>query len=235
MTSRFLQFVWEFILGFAGDRVSSCSGEVLFGCRTAVLSTCEWEPARRSCPLENECQLYVLIPIDCRNLNSGAHRFRKGCARFARCYARQHWEKIFRKRRLEYSWVAFTLISVPLLKFIFGLFLGLVIQFSQVQPCMGADSGQSCPTVAARVHACCEGKASCPCANNSQQTPTPVPAIPLSVDLKLNAPKARELDFLTLFFLPDFSDAMPGIVRFPESTIGFSGVPLAVAFCSFVI
>ncbi len=159
----------------------------------------------------------------------------KGGCPFCLVLRTQHREEFFRKRRLEYPRDTFTLMCVALLKFTVGLFLGLVIQLSQIQPCVAADSEQSCPTVAARVHTCCEGKVSCPCANNSQQAPTPAPAIPVSVDLKLNAPKARELDFITLFFLPDSSNAKPGIVRFPESTFGFLGVPLSVAFCSFVI
>ncbi|MEO8614134.1 MAG: hypothetical protein ABI600_03255 [Luteolibacter sp.] len=55
------------------------------------------------------------------------------------------------------------------------------------------------------------------------------------MDLKLSAPKARELDFLTLFFLTDSSETVPCIASFPESHCGFSGVPLSVAFCTFVI
>ena len=128
-----------------------------------------------------------------------------------------------------------TLIVVTLFKSIVGLFLGLVIQLSQVQPCAATDSKQACPTAVAQVHSCCEGKTSCPCANNSEQAPRPVPAIPVSVDLKLHAPKGRELDFLTLFFLPISPVAVPATASFTESSSGFAGVPLSVAFCNFVI
>lgn len=128
-----------------------------------------------------------------------------------------------------------TLITVTVLKSIVGLFLGLVIQLSQVQPCAAADSKLPCPSVAARVHDCCKGKASCPCMGKSEQAPMPVPAVPVSVDLKLNAPKARELDFLALFFLPEISEAVLATASIPESRSGFTGVPLSVAFCTFVI
>ena len=127
------------------------------------------------------------------------------------------------------------LTTVTVLKSIVGLFLGLVIQLSQVQPCAAMDSQLPCPSVAASVHDCCKGKSSCPCAGRSEQAPTPAPAVPVSVDLKLNAPKARELDFLSLFFLPEISEAVPATASFPESHSGFSGVPLSVAFCTFVI
>ena len=124
---------------------------------------------------------------------------------------------------------------MPLFKSIVGLFLGLVIQLSQVQPCSAGNFEPVCPNASAPVHSCCEGKPSCPCANNSHQVPKPVPALLASVDLKLNAPKARELDFLTQFSLYDSTEAMPCIASFAESNRGFLGVPLAVAFCSFVI
>ncbi|MEO5714904.1 MAG: hypothetical protein ABIT37_15605, partial [Luteolibacter sp.] len=91
---------------------------------------------------------------------------------------------------------------MTVLKSIVGLFLGLVIQLSQIQPCAAADSKLPCPNVAASVHDCCKSKMSCPCASKSEQAPTPAPAIPATADLKLDAPKLRELDFLALFFLP---------------------------------
>ena len=121
------------------------------------------------------------------------------------------------------------------LKSIVGLFLGLVIQLSQIQPCAAADTALSCPSVAAKVHDCCKGKSSCPCASKSERAPIPAPAIPAAVDLKLNVPKVREADFLALFFLPEISEAVPATASIPESHVGFSGVPLSVAFCTFVI
>jgi len=124
---------------------------------------------------------------------------------------------------------------VTVIKSIVGLFLGLVIQLSQIQPCAAADTKPACPSVAAGTHDCCGGKTSCPCANNSEQTPTPAPIIPAAADLKLSAPKARELDFLALLFLPEISEAVPATASIPESHVGFSGVPLSVAFCTFVI
>ena len=124
---------------------------------------------------------------------------------------------------------------MTVLKSIVGLFLGLVIQLSQVQPCSAADFKQPCPTVKAHSHSCCEGKTACPCASKSEQAPTPIPIAPASVDLKLNAPKLRELDFLTLFFLPEFSEAVPATASVSQSHNGFTGVPLSVAFCTFVI
>ena len=126
-------------------------------------------------------------------------------------------------------------MGVMTLKSIVGLFLGLVIQLSQVQACPATDSTPSCPAVAASAHDCCKEKTSCPCALESKKAPLPIPAAPAPVDLKLSAPKVRELDFLALFFLPKIPEAVPAIASFPESHVGFAGVPLSVAFCSFVI
>ena len=126
-------------------------------------------------------------------------------------------------------------MGVMILKSIVGLFLVLVIQLSQVQACPATESNPSCPAVAASAHDCCKEKTSCPCVSERKQAPQPIPAAPAPVDLKLSAPKVRELDFLALFFLPKISEAVPATASFPESHRGFTGVPLSVAFCSFVI
>jgi len=124
---------------------------------------------------------------------------------------------------------------VTVLKSIVGLFLGLVIQLSQIQPCAAAAPKLPCPNVAATVHDCCKGKSSCPCASQNEQAPSPAPVVPVLGDLKLNAPKLRELDFLALIFLPEISEVVPATAAIPESHVGFSGVSLSVAFCTFVI
>ncbi len=124
---------------------------------------------------------------------------------------------------------------MTVLKSIVGLFLGLVIQLSQVQPCQAAESKHSCPPASAHSRSCCEGKAACPCVSKGEQVPTPNPIAPPTVDLKLAAPKLREIDIFALFYLLEFSEAVPATASASESHSGFTGVPLSVAFCTFVI
>lgn len=83
---------------------------------------------------------------------------------------------------------------------------------------------------------CCGPAESCPCAKRSDPDRKPAPAIPAAVELKQ----------LVLSLLPD-SDPVTGIFAGPAGAAlvvearprchidHFAGVPLAVAFCSYLI
>ncbi len=116
---------------------------------------------------------------------------------------------------------------------IVALFLGLVIQFSQMPSCLAAESAKPCATQAHRV-CCCDGLESCPCAGNSDSNQKPTPAIPAAVDLKWlisNAPATHRPGAL----ISPPTDAVALTESFTESRSGFAGVPQSVAFCRFVI
>ena len=116
---------------------------------------------------------------------------------------------------------------------IVALFLGLVIQFSQVQSCLAAAPARPCATQAHGV-CCCDGMRSCPCAKENGRDPKPTPAIPAALDLKWlisNAPGT----YSPGASIPPTTDAVTLTESFTESRSGFAGVPLSVAFCRFVI
>lgn len=137
------------------------------------------------------------------------------------------------EKPLEYSCTGFTLRIVMNPKSIIALLMGLMIQLSQVPSCLASESTKTCGTQA-HPAGCCEGLESCPCAENSDSTPKPAPLIPAAVDLKWlipPAPAANECDPVASppADVPTFCDSST------ESRSGFAGVPLSVAFCSFVI
>jgi hypothetical protein len=114
-----------------------------------------------------------------------------------------------------------------------ALILGLVIQLSQMPSCWGGGISKSCATSAM---SCCGPTESCPCAKRSDPDRKPAPAIPPALELKQ----------LVLSALPD-SDPVAGLFAGtagvalvaearPRGHIDhFAGVPLAVAFCSYLI
>ena len=118
-------------------------------------------------------------------------------------------------------------------KSFFVLLVGLMIQLSHVPFCLATETTNPCG-MQAHPAGCCEGLESCPCAENNDSAPKPAPLIPAAVELKWLIPQApasndcdpvasRPADVVT------FSDSST------ESRNGFAGVPLSVAFCSFVI
>ena len=116
---------------------------------------------------------------------------------------------------------------------IVALFLGLLIQLSQVQSCLAAEPAKPCATKA-HPGCCCDGMRSCPCAKDSDQNQKPAPLIPAALDLKLlisKTPGTHGLDAL----IPPPAAAVVFTASSPKSRNGFAGVPLSVAFCRFVI
>lgn len=118
------------------------------------------------------------------------------------------------------------------LKSIIALFMGLVIQFSQVQASLAAGTAKSCGR--GESMSCCDGLKSCPCASEGDSDQKPAPLAPVAVDLKWLVSKPAEPQTLEALISPP-SDAVVPAATGPEFAGGYAGVPLSVAFCRFVI
>jgi hypothetical protein len=119
------------------------------------------------------------------------------------------------------------------LKPIIALFLGLLIQLSQVQLCSSDVAAPPCATVPDSM-ACCDGLKSCHCAKDSDSDQKPAPLAVAAVDLKLLLSKVPETPcFAALISPPD--DSVLGAASVSQVCGGYAGVPLSVAFCCFVI
>lgn len=116
---------------------------------------------------------------------------------------------------------------------IVALFLGLVIQFSQV-PTRAADQPANPCATQSIAMACCAGLEACPCVDDSAPGEKPAPAIPAGVNLKYSLATSSEDGNM---------EATPSSLLASISVLesqtdirsGYQGVPLNVAFCSFVI
>lgn len=111
--------------------------------------------------------------------------------------------------------------------------LGLVFQFVQVLPAAVLQSPcqpqiQSC--------ACCAAKQTCQCAKNSKSDGKQAPA-PLQSENVLKIPAAKLSGTHVAVPSDDNADSPVVTSSLPNNTavIGFTGVRLSVAFCSFVI
>jgi hypothetical protein len=116
---------------------------------------------------------------------------------------------------------------------IIALLMGLVIQLSQVQLCMAASSaGPS----GAKAHSmcCCDGLKSCPCASDRSGNEKPAPLVSTTVDLKLLVSKTAGANSLDVPISPRSATWVATVSR-AEARRAYAGVPLAVAFCRFVI
>ena len=116
-----------------------------------------------------------------------------------------------------------------------ALILGLVFQLSLVVPRM-ATAMTDCAPMAESCE-CCAGLTSCPCAEEVEPTQKPLPLAPDSGQT-LKAPLAKVTG--TRVGLETISDTqataftvIAGPIAGPP--IGYTGVRLSVAFCSFVI
>ncbi len=119
------------------------------------------------------------------------------------------------------------------IKSIIALFMGLVIQFSQAQPCLTAAPAKSC--VENESSSCCCGDfQSCPCVSESPPDQKPAPLIPGAVDLKPLISKAPEPCGSETLASPPPTAALPAATLL-ERRSGYTGVPLSVAFCRFII
>lgn len=119
------------------------------------------------------------------------------------------------------------------LKPIIALFMGLVIQFAQMQSCVAAGSVNPCESKAHSA-CCCDGLQSCPCASDSDPDQPPAPLIPAAVDLKLLVSKAPATDSLVAPFPPQAEPVVSTTSRAEPRRL-YPGVTVAVAFCRFVI
>jgi hypothetical protein len=118
------------------------------------------------------------------------------------------------------------------LKSIIALFMGLVIQFSQVQSLLAADTAKSCG--GGESMSCCDGLKSCPCASEGDTDQKRAPMAPVTVDLKWLVSKPSEPNPLEALISPP-NDAVVSSTTSMELPSGYAGVPLSVAFCTFVI
>jgi hypothetical protein len=115
---------------------------------------------------------------------------------------------------------------------IFGIFLGLVIQVSQVIPL----AATPLPVCGVESTSCCDGAESCPCLNPCDDGPSPAPIAPAPTTsakqvLCKNSPA---LDPPSLRAPPGVNPNA-GFSTALEGYRGFKGVTLSVAFCRFVI
>lgn len=118
---------------------------------------------------------------------------------------------------------------------IVALFMGLVIQWSQIGAHFGDCTATTCATSAAPM-ACCENESSCPCAGDSTPNKSPTPLDVVGVDLKLLLAKAPEAaPRLSPTQTAEKRVASLTAVSSRDAHAGFAEVPLAVAFCSFLI
>lgn len=113
------------------------------------------------------------------------------------------------------------------------LFLGLVIQLSQVRPMQDAPQAKPCAALMTAT-TCCGGPKTCHCIDENESSQKPAPVLPAATDLKFS------------FVALSGTDAVPTPATAPSQVIflskpvagirsAYSGVPLTVAFCSFVI
>lgn len=119
------------------------------------------------------------------------------------------------------------------IKSIIALFLGLLIQFSQVQSSFADEAVKSCGEQG-EFMSCCEGLRSCPCAKGGDSEQKPGPLIPATLELKPLLSKASETISLDVLVSPR-AESIEWYARQTDSARGFAGVPLSVAFCRFLI
>lgn len=116
---------------------------------------------------------------------------------------------------------------------IIAIFMGLVLQISQVQSCLGAEILNSSGKNSCKM-SCCEAIQSCPCAKECDSNQTPVPAIPVSVDLKSHLTKSPDPSRIPHFTVPSVHTVALRCATNFTLTI-YAGVPLSVAICRFII
>jgi hypothetical protein len=139
----------------------------------------------------------------------------------------------FSEKKIGIPTFRIILTSVNASRAIIALLLALVIQWSQVLGCTAAGSANTCETSATPM-SCCDGHDSCPCVSESDPVQKPAPLAPATLDLKLLVAKAVDL-LDTAAWISPASEIARVIPHHPEFRSGFAGVPLSVAYCSFVI
>ena len=119
------------------------------------------------------------------------------------------------------------------IKSIIALFLGLLIQFSQVQSSFAAEAVKTCGERGGSM-SCCEGLRSCPCAKGGDSEQKPGPLIPATLELKPLLSKASETILLDVL-VSSSVEAIECHATQTDPARGFAGVLLSVAFCRFII
>jgi hypothetical protein len=137
-------------------------------------------------------------------------------------------------KNLEIKFCQITLTVVTSLKFIMGIVLGLLVQVSGLRACPQAEF-QSSHVATQHKHDCCKDMASCPCVKKSHEAPKPIPIVPASNEMRLGAPRLRELDFLADFLQLKTSEFREIAISPPECRCGMTSVSRSVIFCTFVI
>lgn len=118
-------------------------------------------------------------------------------------------------------------------RLVIALLMGLVIQLTQAPSYLATESTKTCET-RSQPAGCCDGLESCPCAENTGPDQKPGPLIPAAVDVKWLISPPTPANRLAVVISPP-ADILTFSVSPTESRSGFAGVPLSVAFCSFVI
>lgn len=113
-----------------------------------------------------------------------------------------------------------------------ALVMGLLLQWSMVQAVPTTSPAKSCGTGSAM--SCCASKQVCPCADESDSNEKPAPFAPTSPDLKLVFTAVPASDD-TVETVPTATADQASPQARAGSIAGYPGVPLCVAFCSFVI
>ena len=117
---------------------------------------------------------------------------------------------------------------------VIAVFLGLLIQLTQVQLFSGDGAAPPCIKMGNSM-GCCESVKSCHCLEDSDPDQQSTPLTVAAVDSKLLLSRAPETDPVSVFISPTDSSIL---VASPTSRVCggfFAGVPVSVAFCSFVI
>jgi hypothetical protein len=115
---------------------------------------------------------------------------------------------------------------------VIALFMGLIIQLSQVQLAAATDTAEPCHREGSA--SCCADRQSCPCAEESDRDQKPAPSVPAGHDSKWIISRTTDPNKLEAFVSPPAdTGVLSSFCLEPKS--GYQGVPLSVAFCRFVI
>lgn len=120
-------------------------------------------------------------------------------------------------------------------KAVIALILGLIFQLAQVLPGVAAIMADC--RFAAESCECCAGLTSCPCAEDGEPVRNPMPLAPDS-GKTLKVPLAKTSGTrVSPETISGPQAIVPSVIATPVTGpwIGYTGVPLSVAFCSFVI
>jgi hypothetical protein len=121
-----------------------------------------------------------------------------------------------------------------ILRMILALFMGLIIQWSQMHACLGDSTYPKCAEPSSAM-SCCKSIKSCHCAEDTNPEQKPAPVVVVSVDLKLLLSKPPENDRFVTVVCSRSSTSEETAISTPDWHAGFAGVPLSVAFCRFLI